>query len=252
MTGVRGQLTIDEVTHHRTVAALNAVFVFLDDYINHLVVGEDLHGAEVDLALQCRSSGQLQLLACLSTGVVGAGDLHTTEGTGGQSAAVFASERGTNGVHVVDHANGFVGQTPAVDFTAAVVAALDGVFDVAVRAVVIHLLTASGVHTTLCGDGVRTTGCIVVGEGFDIVSEFAEGCGSTSTSQAGADNNNAELTTVQRGHQVVVVFLPLPSILGGHADGSVGAQNRPDGHAINARSGSGELGTGGGFRVSAH
>ena len=227
MAGVRGEFTSDEVAHHGTVAALHAVFVFLDNYVNHLVVGEDLHGSEVDLALQGRSSGQLQLLTCLSTGVVGAGDLHTTEGTGGQGAAVFAGEGGTDGVHVVDHANGFVGQTPAVDFTAAVVAALDGVFDVAVRAVVIHLLTASGVHTTLCGDGVRTTGCIVVGEGFDIVSEFAEGCGSTSTSQAGADNNNAELTTVQRGHQVVVVFLPLPSILEGTPTGALALRTDP-------------------------
>ena len=251
MCGVSGELTGDQVAHDGTLAALLTVF-FGDDQVDHLVVGEDLHGAEVDLALECCSCGQLELLTRLATGVVGAGDLHTTEGTGGEGSAVLAGEGGTDSVHVVDDADGLVGKTPAVGLTTAVVATLDGVLDVAVCTVVVNLLAAGGVNATLCGDRVRTARGVVVGESLNVVSEFAEGCGGTSTGQAGTDNDDAELTTVQRGDQLHVVFVVLPSILHGDASRRVVAEDLTDGHTFHHGGGSCEVGLSDSFRVSAH
>src|SRR5699024_4541740 len=120
-----------------------------------------------------RGGGQLQLLTRLTTGVVGAGHLDATEGTGGQGAAVLAGERSADGVHVVDDTAGLDGETPAVGLTAAVVAALDGVLDVAVCAVVVDLLAAGGVDATLGCDGVRTTRGVVVGVHLHVVAQLA-------------------------------------------------------------------------------
>ena len=82
MTGVGCELTGDEVTHHNTFTAFFPVSLG-DDQIHHFVVGEDFYGPQVDLALQCGCCGQLQLLAGLPTGVIGAGHLHTAERAGG-------------------------------------------------------------------------------------------------------------------------------------------------------------------------
>src|SRR5699024_1273786 len=204
VSGVDGELAGDQVAHDQAFAALLTV-TFGDDDIDHVVMGEHLDGSEVDLAGQCGCGGQLQLLSGLSTGVVGTGDLHTTEGTGGQGAAVFAGEWCTDGVHVVDDAGGLDGQTPAVGLAAAVVATLDGVFDVAVGGVIVHLLATGGVHATLGGNGVGAATNVVVGERLDVVAEFTECRGGGATGQAGADNQDAELATVQWGDQVHVV-----------------------------------------------
>ena len=85
----------------------------------------------------------------------------------------------------------------------------------AVSAVVVDLLTASGVDTTLCSNGVRTARSVVVGENLHVVTELAEGSSGSAASQAGTDDHDAELTTVQRRNQIGVILLVLPVVLHG-------------------------------------
>ena len=169
------ELTGDQVAGNDAASALLAIVV-VDDDVLQVVVSEELHVAQANLAVERRGGGQLQLLACLATGVVGTGDLHTTEGTGSQGAAVLASEWCTDGVHVVNNADGFVGQTPAVGLAAAVVATLDGVLGVAVGGVIVHLLGTGGVDATLRCDGVRAARGVVVGKYLYLVAQLAQ-CG---------------------------------------------------------------------------
>src|SRR5699024_10989023 len=136
VAGVGGQLTGDQVTHHDTLT--DAV---LDDDALHVCVREDLHVAGANLAVRRGGRRQLQLLTRLTAGVVGAGDLHATEGAGCQGAAVLTGERCADGVHVVDDLRGLHSQAPAVVLAAAVVAALDRVLGVEVGRVVVQLLT---------------------------------------------------------------------------------------------------------------
>src|SRR5699024_9491091 len=141
VTGMSLELTGDQGTGNDAAGALRTV-VLKGSNILHIVVSKKLHVAESQLAVKRRGRRQLQLLTCLSTGVVGAGNLHTTEGTGSQGAAVFTSEWRTDCVHVVNNAWGFHRQAPAVRLTATVVAALNGVFCVTVSGVVVNLLRA--------------------------------------------------------------------------------------------------------------
>ena len=81
----------------------------------------------------------LQLLAGLPAGVVGARNLHAAERSGRQLPAVLAGERGTDGVHVVDHPQALLAQPEAVGLAGPEVPALDGVLDEPQDAVVVDL-----------------------------------------------------------------------------------------------------------------
>src|SRR5699024_11731505 len=93
-------------------ADLTIVMVGYD--VLHSVVSKKLHVAKTGLTVQCRGRRQLQLLTCLSTGVVSTRDLYTTEGTSSQGATVFTGKRCTDSVHVVDSERGFHRHTPKV------------------------------------------------------------------------------------------------------------------------------------------
>ena len=228
------QLAGDEVTGDDATCPLHTIVVVGDDVL-HVMVSKELHVAQTDLAVQRRGGGQLQLLTCLTTGVVRTGDLHTTEGAGSQGAAVLTGERRTNGVHVVDNADGLVSQAPAVGLAATVVAALHGVLGVAVSGVVVHLLVAGRVNATLCSNGVRTTWGVMVGEDLDVVAQLAEGGSCGTGRQTGTNNNDLELAAVQRGDQLHVVFLVAPHVLHWDAVWLVGLQNSASGDARNNR-----------------
>ena len=233
--GVAGEgleLTSNQVAGDNAARALLAVVIVGDDVL-HIVVGKKLHIAQADLTVQCRGRGQLQLLTCLATGVVGTGDLHTTEGTGGQGAAVLTGERGADGVHVVDNTNGLVGQAPAVGLAAAVVATLHGVLGVAVSGVIVHLLGAGGVDTTLRSNGVRAAWGVVVGKDLDAVAQFTKGCRSSTRGQAGTYDEDLELAAVQWGDQVHVVNVVRPHILHRHTVRFLGFQDITSGDALN-------------------
>src|SRR5699024_7612666 len=110
--------------------------------ILNIVVNKKLHVAESQLEIKRRGRRQQQLLTSVSTGVVGTGDLHTTEGTGSQVTAVVTGELSTDCVTVVNNVWGCHRRARAVRDTAAIVAALNGVFCVTVSGVVVNLLRA--------------------------------------------------------------------------------------------------------------
>ena len=68
------ELTGNQVAGNDAAGALLTVIV-VDDDVLQVVVSEELHVAQANLAVQRRGGGQLQLLTCLATGVVGTGCL---------------------------------------------------------------------------------------------------------------------------------------------------------------------------------
>ena len=112
--------------------------------------------------------------AGLPAGVVGARHLHAAERPGGQAAAVFAGERGADGVHMVDHPRRLARQPETVGLAGPEVAALDGVLDEPVDAVVVDLAAAGGVDAALGRDAVGAPGRIMESEALDVIAEFAE------------------------------------------------------------------------------
>ena len=153
---------------------------------------------------------------------------------------------------MVDDPDRLVGETPAVGFPAAVVAALDRVLDVAVSAVVVDLLAPGGVDATLCGDRVRAARGVMVGERLDVVAQLTECSRRAAAGEAGADDEDAELAAVEVGDQVVVVLLPFPGVLHRNALGSVIFEDPARGDTVDTGSRLGEVGLGVSFRVSAH
>src|SRR5699024_2613347 len=121
-------------------ADLTIVMVGYD--VLHSVVSKKLHVAKTELTVQCRGSRQLQLLTCLSTGVVSTRDLYTTEGTSSHGATVVTGKRCTASVHVVDNARGCHRRTRAVGLTATLVAGRTGVLCMTVSGVVIYRVGA--------------------------------------------------------------------------------------------------------------
>ena len=79
---------------------------------------------------------------------------------------------------MIDDAYGFFGETETVGLTAPEITALDGVLHEAGETVVVHFSSASSVDASLRGDTVCTAGCIVEGEGLDVVAQFTEGGGA--------------------------------------------------------------------------
>ena len=158
-----------EVAHHHSLGP-----TIRDDQVQHLVAGVQLHCASFHLAQQGLRAGDLELLSGLTACVVGTRNLHTTEGTGGELPAVFASERCSDGVHVVDDPHRFLGQAPHVGFPSSEVTTLDGVCDEPSQRVTVHLSGAGGVDTALSGNAVCAAGCVVEGETLHLVAQFPQ------------------------------------------------------------------------------
>ncbi|UQZ27027.1 hypothetical protein CACC_01490 [Corynebacterium accolens] len=151
MAGEGLELTGNQVAGDNAARALLAVVLIGDDPC--ISLGQKLHIAQPDLTVQCRGRGQLQLLTCLTTGVV-VGETCTppkervarvppySRANGAPMAFMWSITRTDS-----------VGQAPAVRLAAAVVAALWclGV----VSGVIIHLLGTGGVDTTLRSNRVR-------------------------------------------------------------------------------------------------
>jgi len=194
-----------QVAHHHSLGA-----AVRDDQVQHLVAGVQLHRAAFHLAQQGLRTGDLELLAGLASRVVGAGNLHTSEGAGGELPAVFTGERGADGVHVVDHPHRFLGQTPHVGLPAPEVAALDGVRDEPGQRVTVHLPGTGGVDAALGGDAVRTAGCVVEGEALHLVAQLPQRRGHAGPGQPGSDHDHGVLLAVGRAHQFVLGLAAFP------------------------------------------
>ena len=165
-------------------------------------------GAGRDLALERLVGADQQLLTGLATCVERTGHLHATEGAVVEEAAVLAGEGDALRDALVDDVCADLGEAVDVVLTSAVVAALDRVVEETVDGVVVVAVVLRGVDTTLRGDGVRAAGGVLVEEAVDVVAHFAErGCGGAA-SEAGADDDDAQLAAVggvnQRGGELTL------------------------------------------------
>ena len=111
---------------------------------------------------------------------------------------------------MIDDAYGFFGETETVGLTAPEITALDGVLHEAGETVVVHFSSASSVDASLRGDTVCTAGCIVEGEGLDVVAQFTEGGGAGRAGESGTDDDDRELAPVEWADELVVEFASGP------------------------------------------
>ena len=185
-----------------------ARLALVDDELDHLVAGVFLDGTGRDLALERLVGADQELLTCLATRVERTGHLHATEGAVVEEAAVLAGEGDALRDALVDDVGADLGEAVDVVLTSAVVAALDRVVEETVDGVVVVAVVLRGVDTTLSGDGVRAAGGVLVEEAVDVVAHFAERGGGSAASEAGADDDDAQLTAVggvdQRGGELTL------------------------------------------------
>jgi hypothetical protein len=123
-----------------------------DDQVDHLVPAVHGDGLLGDLALEGLVGADEQLLAGLSAGVEGAGDLHAAERAVVEHAAVLAGEGHPLCDALVDDGGRDLGEPVHVRLAGTEVAALDGVVEQAVRRVVVVLVVLRGVDPALGGD----------------------------------------------------------------------------------------------------
>ena len=184
-----------------------------DDDLEHLVAGVLGDGAGRDLALHGLVGADQQLLTGLAAGVEGAGHLHAAEGAVVEQAAVLTGEGDALGNALVDDVRRDLGEAVDVRLARAVVAALHGVVEEAVRRVAVLLVVLRRVDAALRGDRVRTTRGVLVAEGLHVVAGLAHGGGGSAAGQAGADDDHVELAAVGRVDQPVVHLVGGPAVL---------------------------------------
>ncbi len=169
--------------------------------------------ARFHLAFESLVSAEKKLLACLTACVEGSRDLRATEGTVGQSSAVFPGEGNSLRYALVDDLNADLGQPINVGFARAEIATLYRVVEKAVDAVAIVLVILGGVDSALRRDRVCPARRILEAETAHFVAEFAESSGCGSTGQSGADNDNGVTALIGRIDQLHVEASPVPSRL---------------------------------------
>ena len=127
-----GGVGLDRAGDH--VAGDDAAGLAVDhDEVEHLVTRVRRHGAGRHLALERLVGADEQLLAGLAAGVERPGDLDAAEGAVVEQAAVLAGERDALRDALVDDVGADLGEAVDVRLARAVVAALDGVVEEAVR-----------------------------------------------------------------------------------------------------------------------
>ncbi|SIA78479.1 Uncharacterised protein [Mycobacteroides abscessus subsp. abscessus] len=143
------------------------------------MAGVFLDGASRDLTLERLVGADQQLLTRLATRVERTGHLHATEGAVVEEAAVLAGEGDALRDALVDDVGADLGEAVDVVLTSAVVAALDRVVEELVE------------------------------EAVDVVAHFAERGGGGTAREAGADDDDAQLTAVggvdQRGAELTLL-----------------------------------------------
>ena len=219
-----GEVSVDGAGDHVTRDDAARTIV-LDDHLEHLVALVLLDGALRDLTLHGLVGADEQLLARLARGVERTRDLHATERTVVEVAAVLARERNTLGDALVDDVRADLGEAVDVGLAAAVVAALDRVVEEAVCGVTVVVVVLRGVDTALRGDRVRATGRVLVEERLDVVPGLTHRRGGRCAGETGADDDDLELATV-RGVDELVVELVLRPHLRDVDVGSLGVLDR--------------------------
>ncbi len=163
------QLACDEVLGNDATGA-----TVDDDEVFHLITGEELHLSSLYLTAQRRVGTEQQLLTCLSLGIEGTAHLCSTEGTVRQHAAILAGKGYALGHTLVDDVVRNLCQTVYVSLTSTVVATLHGVVEEAVDGVAVVLIVLGCIDTTLCSDGVCTTGGVLDAEVEHIKAHLTE------------------------------------------------------------------------------
>ena len=189
-----------------------ARLALVDDEFDHLVTRVLGDGTRSDLTLERLVGPDQKLLTCLAARVERAGHLDTTEGAVVEEATVLAGEGNALRDALIDDVGADLGEAIDVVLAGAVVAALDRVVEETVDGVVVVTVVLRGVDTTLCGNGVRTAGGVLVEEAVDVVAHFAERGGSSATREAGTDDNDAQLTAVRRVHEGCLELTARPAL----------------------------------------
>ncbi len=184
------------------------------------MAGVHLHGAEADLARERGVGPDEELLARLTTGVEGTGNLGAPEGAIGEQTAVFPGERHALGDALVDDVRGDLGEAVDVRFARAVVAALDGVLEEPADAVAVVLVVLGGVDAALRGDRVRAARAVLVAEAGNFVAHLGEGRGGGGAGEAGTDHDDVVLAAVGRVHQAELRLMVVP-LVGQRAGGGL-------------------------------
>src|SRR5687768_15345012 len=182
-----------------------------DDHIEHFGARIHFHCAEADLAFERLVGAEEKLLAGLTAGVEGAGDLRAAEGAVREHPAVFAGKGHALRDALVDDVDAELGETIDVGFAGAEVAAFDRIVEKAINAVAVVLVVLGSIDAALGGDAVRAAGAILVTEATDLVAEFGKrGC-CGGTGETAADDEYLELPLVGWIHQLQVElgFVPL-------------------------------------------
>ncbi len=169
-----------------------------DDQVEHLGARVHLDVAGRDLAGQRLVGAEQQLLAGLSAGVEGTGDLDAAEGPVVEETAVLAGEGDALGHALVDDLDGDLGEAVDVGLAGAEVAALDGVVEEPVDGVSVVAVVLRGVDAALGRDGVGATGRVLEAELDDVVALFGQGRAGRSAGQAGTDHDDGVLAAVGR------------------------------------------------------
>ena len=181
--------------------------------VEHLGVLVHLHAAEGDLGAQGGVGAEQELLAGLSLGVEGAGDLGAAEGAVREFPAVFAGEGDALGDALVDDVPAHLGKAVDIRLAGAEVSPLDGVVEEAPDAVAVVLVVLGGIDASLRGDGVGAAGAVVKAEGLHLVAELGEGGGGGGAGESCADDDDLELALVGGADELRVVLERGPLLL---------------------------------------
>ncbi len=212
-----------------------------DDQVQHLGARVHLHVAGRDLPAERLVGAEEELLARLTAGVEGAGDLDAAEGTGVEQAAVLAGEGHALRDALVDDLDGDLCESVHVGLAGAEVAALDGVVEETVDGVAVVAVVLRRVDAALSGDGVRPARGVLVAELDDVVALFGQRGPGGAAREAGADDDHGVLAAVGRVDQPRLEAARVPALVD-RSGGGLGVGDRLAGRVVGVR-GHGQLTT---------
>ena len=180
------------------------------DHVEHFVavVRGDLTLAH--LALECGIATQQELLTGLSGRIERTRYLCAAEGAVVQLAAVIAGERYALCDALVDDMSRNLSQTVYVGLAGTVVTAFDRIVEQTERRVAVVRIVFIGIDTTLCGDGVRAAGGILIEESLYVVTQLGQRSGRRATGKAGSHHDDIYLTLIGRVDQAHVILIVFP------------------------------------------
>ena len=158
------------------IAGNNSLGLSVDDYeIEHFVTGIALYRSCCNLLVESCIGTEKKLLSGLSAGIECTAYLNTAERTVCKISAVFARKGNSLCDTLVYNGSAYLGKTVYICLTCPVVTTFYGIIEKTVYGIIVVLIILCSVDTTLCRNGVRTTGGITDTEDLDIISELSEG-----------------------------------------------------------------------------